>query len=152
MPIDHVKITAKPRFAALALLLSLAACTSLTEAQSSCSNTNADYSHMWGCIKARVSAGKAGMMDNEMGLRYMATGDAIDEKYQARQITNAEAKLLLARELASDNADFNRENAVGRQALGAALQGMGNSMQQPARRSVSCSSYRTGNTVQTRCY
>lgn len=43
-------------------------------------------------------------------------------------------------------------NIAKRQAFGAALQNMGSNMQQSAGNSVNCTSYRVGNTVQTRCY
>ena len=81
--------------------------SSLNDAQSSCSAQHAQFSPMWDCIRGRVAAGTAGMMNNEMGIRYMAFGDALNERYAAGRITNAEAKYLLSQELARGNAEFN---------------------------------------------
>lgn len=82
-------------------------CSSLNSAQSSCQSQYSDYSQMWDCIRGRVASGTAGMMNNEMGIRYMAFGDSVNEKYRAGQISNSDAKLLLAQELVRGNQDFN---------------------------------------------
>lgn len=107
----------------------LVSCSSLNDAQGSCSAANADYSQMWWCIRGRVSSGTAGMMNNEMGIRYMAFGDAIDEKYKAGQISNADAKLMLAQELSRGNAEFNARY-----------------------KPTTCTTSAVFNTLQTRCY
>ncbi|RFC67371.1 hypothetical protein DY251_12600 [Mesorhizobium denitrificans] len=80
---------------------------SLNDAQGSCSAANADYSAMWDCVRGRVANGTAGMMNNEMGIRYMAYGDALNEQYRAGQVSSAQAKYLLSQELARGNAEFN---------------------------------------------
>lgn len=80
--------------------------SSLNNAQASCSARHPEFNLMWDCIKGRVASGTAGMMNNEMGIRYMAFGDSVNERYLAGQISNADAKLLLAQELSRGNADF----------------------------------------------
>ncbi len=86
----------------------LSACvSSLNNAQQSCSSQHPQFNHMWDCIKGRVASGTAGMMNNEMGIRYMAFGDSVNEKFLAGRISNADAKLLLAQELSRGNAEFN---------------------------------------------
>lgn len=127
----------KTLLVALLAAFALSACSSssLSNAQSSCSDLPG-YSEMWACIKDRVAKGTAGDMKNDLGLRYLAFGDAIDEKYRARAITNGEARLLLAQELSRGNAEYDARSAGQRAAFGEALSSMGQSMQQP--RIVNC--------------
>lgn len=132
-------------------LLALSACVSLNDAQSSCSSQNADYSAMWRCIEGRVASGQAGMMNNEMGIRYMEYGRAIDAEYRAGRVTSPKAKILLSEVLVQSNADYDRKygQSSGVGALGQAMQNYGNSMQQ--NRPVNCTSRRIGNVVRTSC-
>lgn len=103
----------KLHFAAAATVtVLLASCTSLNDAQGSCSATYSDYSQMWDCIRGRVAEGKAGMMNNDIGMRYLAFGDNLDEKYKAGRISNADAKLALSQELVRGNTDFNNRKPV----------------------------------------
>jgi hypothetical protein len=91
----------------IAMLAGLGGCmSSLNGAQSSCSDIYSDYSPMWDCIKAKIKDGKAGQMDNDLGLRYVAFGDSVNENYKAGQISNADARLLLAQELSRGNNEF----------------------------------------------
>ena len=115
--------------------LGLAGCvSSLNNAQASCSQDGANFSAMWDCIRGRVAAGQAGQMNNEMGVRYMAFGDVLNERYRQGQITNAEARLLLSQELTRANSEFDAKYArpasaaVGG-AVAAAAQGYGNALQ-----------------------
>ena len=118
------------KWALLVAILFVSGCvSSLNNAQSSCSSKNSDFSDMWGCIKQRIDSGTAGMMNNEMGIRYVAFGNAINERYKAGQISNADAKLALAQELARGNAEFNARY-----------------------KPTVCSSQNVFGTIQTRCY
>ncbi|WP_139975341.1 hypothetical protein [Ochrobactrum sp. CGA5] len=96
------------KYLILAASLSLiAGCSSLTDAQGSCQTQYSDYSQMWDCIRGRVKSGTAGMMNNDVGMRYMAFGDNLNEKYKAGLISNSDAKLALSQELVRGNSDFN---------------------------------------------
>lgn len=101
-------------------------------------------------------------MNNEMGVRYMAFGDVLNERYRKGEITNSEARLLLSQELARANSEFDAKYArpasaaVGG-AVAAAAQSYGNAMQ--ASRPVNCtstpySSWVGGpvSSVRTNCY
>lgn len=98
---------------AVIMCVPFAGCTSLTDAQSSCTEQYSDFSPMWNCIRGRVAAGKAGDMKNDLGLRYMAYGDAINEKYKRGQISNADAKLALAQELSRANEEYTQRFGGG---------------------------------------
>jgi len=149
--------------AMLMLTLALAGCvSSLNSAQVSCSQKGSDFSAMWDCIRERVAAGQAGQMSNEMGIRYMAFGDVLNERYRRGELTDSEARLLLSQELARGNAEFDAKYgrpasaAIGG-AVAAAAQGYGNAMQ--TSRPVNCTSTPNSSwvggpvsSVTTRCY
>lgn len=116
------------------LALALGGCVtgSLVSTQGGCSTKFAGYLAMWDCIRADVAADRAGLMNNSMGVRYMATGDALAERVRAQQISDADAKVALSQELARGDAEF--------EARKAAVMG------------VNCTSNRIGQTVLTNCY
>jgi hypothetical protein len=98
-------------FAAVTLGLSLAGCGSLVGAQQDCS-AHPGYLPMWNCIKGRIAQNSAGRMNNAMGVRYVATGDALAERVRAGAITDAQAKMLLAEELARGDREFRANQGV----------------------------------------
>ena len=61
---------------------------------------------MWDCIRGRIAANEAGMMNNSPGMRYIAYGNLLDERVRAGSLSNAEAKSLLAQELVRGEQDF----------------------------------------------
>ncbi len=63
--------------AALLSVFVLSGCSSLVDAQSKCTAQSASYLIMWDCIRGRVAAGSAGMMNNDLGVRYLAVGDLL---------------------------------------------------------------------------
>lgn len=84
---------------------------SLTGAHSTCSSTHERFIPMWSCIKARIAAGTAGMMNNDMGVRYVAVGDALAQQVRGRKLTDVDAKAHLAGELVRGNSEFERRKA-----------------------------------------
>lgn len=92
--------------------LTLAGCLSLVDAQSKCSAQAASYLSMWDCIRGRVAAGTAGMMSNDLGIRYLAVGDLLAQSVRSGQMSDAEAKARLAIELEHGNSEFNRRKAA----------------------------------------
>ena len=109
------------KFTALAAALlsgmALSGCVSLVDAQSKCSAQSASYLTMWDCIRGRVAAGTAGMMNNDLGVRYLAVGDLLAQSVRSGQMSDAEAKARLAIELERDNAEFNRRQAASSPSL-----------------------------------
>lgn len=133
-------------FAVGIIAVALGGCTSLVEAHNTCSAQNPSYSSMWGCIRSKVAANQAGSMNNDLGVRYMAYGDLLLERVRAGQMTDAEAKAYLARELSAANGEFEaRKSRVIRDI--AAIQA---AQPQPAN-TVNCQSIRTGTIVNTTC-
>ena len=83
----------------------------LVDTQASCSAAAAGYLDAWDCIRAKVSTGQAGSMNNAQGIRYIATGDLLAEKVRSHQVTDADAKVQLAVELAKGDAEFRHQEA-----------------------------------------
>lgn len=127
-------------------VLALSGCTSLSGAQQTCSSLSPSYLVAWDCIRGKVAAGQAGDMNNDLGLRYMATGDAIAERVRSGRMTNAEANLALAEELSRGNADYEARRSE-RIRRAAAIQSV---TQQP--RPLNCTSNVAGSSVYTNCY
>jgi hypothetical protein len=126
--------------------VALSGCTSLVEAQNTCSAQNPSYISMWGCIRGKVAANQAGAMNNDLGVRYMAYGDLLQERVRAGQMTDAEAKAYLAKELSAANGEFEaRKSRVIRDL--AAIQA---AQPQPSP-TINCQSIRTGTIVNTTC-
>lgn len=90
----------------------LSGCLSLVDAQSKCSTQNTSYLAMWDCVRGRVAAGTAGMMNNDLGVRYLAVGDLLAQSVRSGQMSDAEAKARLAIELEHGNSEFNRRKAA----------------------------------------
>ena len=95
----------------------LSGCLSLVDAQSKCSAQSASYLTMWDCIRGRVSAGTAGQMNNDLGVRYLAVGDLLAQSVRSGQMSDAEAKARLAIELERANTEFNRHKAASSPSL-----------------------------------
>ena len=53
-------------------------------------------------------------MNNDLGVRYLATGDLLDQQVRQGQMTSAEAKARLAVELSTANTEYERRKAVSR--------------------------------------
>lgn len=98
------------KIAAAAVLAGMvvAGCQSLTGAQSKCNAENAKFLPMWDCIREKVAANEAGRMNNDLGLKYLAFGDALAERVKAGQMGDAEAKYALAKELTEANTEYER--------------------------------------------
>jgi hypothetical protein len=100
----------------LATIALLGGCNSLVGAQSQCSNSNPSYARTWECIRDKVAKSEAGNMNNDLGVRYLAYGDMLYEKVQKKQLTDAEAKSLLAVEMYKGNSEYDarRRQAIDR--------------------------------------
>lgn len=133
-------------FAAGFAAVALGGCTSLVGAQSTCSAQNSSYSSMWECIRGKVAANQAGLMNNDLGVRYLAYGDVLLERVRAGQMSDAEAKAYLARELSAVNGEFEARKSRVIQDL-AAIQA---AQPQPVP-TINCQSIRTGAIVNTTC-
>ncbi|WP_430913903.1 hypothetical protein [Methylobacterium sp. sgz302541] len=125
------------RFGVLAVgigVITLAGCMtgSLVSTQGACTSSHAGYLEAWDCIKAEVAAKRAGQMNNDLGIRYMATGDAIAERVRRKELSDADARLLLARELSSANGEFEARKT--------------------AAAGVTCNSFQAEGLVTTNCY
>ena len=108
------------RFAILAAVF-LAGCgpvgTSLVSVQASCTAADASFPSSWGCIKAKIAAGQAGLTNNAQAVRYQAVGDYLAELVRTRKMTDNQAKAQLAIELDRDDSEFQRR-ALAAQAGG----------------------------------
>jgi hypothetical protein len=103
------------------VISTLAGCSSLVEAQSNCTATNPSYLKTWECIRDKVAKNQAGNMNNDLGLRYLAIGDLLAEKVRKKQLSDLEAKALLASEMETANSKY---NARRREALNDFLQSL----------------------------
>jgi hypothetical protein len=141
------------RFCLLGLgALALGGCMtgSLVQVQGGC--TSPSYLDTWVCIRSKVAANQAGQMNNDLGLHYLAVGDALAERVRARQIGDADAKLVLANELSSANAAYDaRVGAVANTLSAASAQIYSAPPIAPPAAPITCTSRRLGNTVQTTC-
>jgi len=115
--------------AALALGLGLSGCGSMVQVQQSCTSRHAAYLQAWDCIRAEVAANRAGAMNNDLGVRHMAYGDALAEQVRLGQLTDAQAKAFLADELVRNNSAFEARKP----------------------RSISCTTNRFGSLLLTDC-
>ena len=93
--------------AVIAVSLFLGGCTSLAGAQSSCDAANPRFLPMWDCIKGKIAANQAGMMNNSPGMSYVAYGNLLAEKVRSGAMTDLEAKSQLAQQLVQSEQDFN---------------------------------------------
>ena len=80
--------------------------------QAGCSAEFSSYLDMWACTRAKVAPRVAGDAAADLGLRYLATGDALAERVKAKQISDADAKLALAQEVSSASSESRRRAAL----------------------------------------
>jgi hypothetical protein len=64
-------------------------------------------------MKGQIAANRAGAMNNDLGLRYQAVGDALAEQVRAGRMSDAQAKAALANELARANTEFSQRVGAG---------------------------------------
>lgn len=129
------------------ICFSLAGCGSLVQSQNTCSAQSQSYLSMWNCIQGKVADNQAGMMNNDLGVKYMAYGDLLAEKVRTKQITDAEAKSYLARELSSSNGEFERRKSAAIQDFVATVE----ATQRRPNPTLDCTSSRVGSTIRTTC-
>lgn len=133
----------------VAALVLITGCSSLSDAQGDCSAANSSYSGTWSCIRERVASGQAGAMNNDIGVRYLAYGDALDERVKAGEISDTEAKLLLADALSAGVREYeDRRSSGATVSIGEGLRSYGESLQRSNPRPITCQTI--GNV--TRCY
>ncbi|WP_454917423.1 hypothetical protein [Xanthobacter sediminis] len=125
--------------------------SSLSGTQATCSQQFSDFKNMWNCIRYEINSGNISYMNSSMGMQYVAFGDLLYEKNKNGQVSDAEARLLLAQELSRRNAAIDAEinaqyaqSAQYRAALGNAIsaggQAYGQSLQQGYNRPLNCTS------------
>ena len=95
----------------------LSGCGSMVATHQSCSATYSRYDMTWNCIRQQVAANRAGLMNNSQGVRFMAYGDMLLEKVRSKQLSDAEAKSLLATELDINDRSFNAERRANLETL-----------------------------------
>lgn len=91
--------------------LVLAGCTSLVSAQSGCNSQHSRFLPMWDCVKGKIAANQAGDMNNDLGLKYVAFGEALAARVKAGQVSDVDAKYALATELSTSNTEYERRKA-----------------------------------------
>jgi hypothetical protein len=116
------------QLAAIVVCLFLGGCGSLVGAQNSCDAANQNFVPMWDCIKGRIAANEAGMMNNSPGMNYVAYGNLLAEKVRSGSMSDAEAKSLLSQQLVRSEQDYQ-----GMQPRRTTCQPLGNT--------VSCTTY-----------
>lgn len=120
----------KKLLAIAALTTGLGGCGSMVQAQGECTARYSSYLQAWDCVREKVAANQAGAMNNDLGIRHMAFGDALAEKVRGGQITDVEAKYALSQELVRNNTAFEARKP----------------------QSTFCASNVVGSTLMTNCY
>lgn len=146
---------------ALAGLLAVGGCVGpVAKTQGTCVAENASYLATWDCIRTRLTATEGSRMSSsDLGIHYLAVGDALAERVRARQITDADAKLALANELRSATSESRAREAASAASSDALLAAGAALLTSPPiaapaptfNQPITCTSRRVGYTVQTTC-
>ena len=146
------------RYVAIALLAALAGCAGPgTEIQAQCETLHADFSPMYGCTRTTIAARSPGVMANARAKLDHLRGEQLAREVDERRLASLDAKVLWQELFVSLKTANDQEAAAAAESMTRRLEAIRAAypvvtlptMAPP--RTVTCTSFGSGPTVETIC-